>query len=61
MKYYGVQIGDSKSAAAAKMRKAGMRTYNSGKTYWWGNAAKITLTYKKGKVFSYTYICAPTS
>lgn len=61
VKYYGVQIGDSKSAVAAKMKNAGMRTYNNGKVYWWGNAAYVKLTYKNGKVSAYTYVCAPTS
>ena len=57
----GVKIGMSKKAAAKKLSAKYWQTYDGGKTYWSGNAARIVFAYRQGKVKAFRYICAPTS
>lgn len=57
----GVKIGMSKKYAAKKLAAKYWQTYDGGRTYWSGNAARIVFAYKKGKVSAFRYVCAPTS
>lgn len=56
-----VKIGDKKSTVEKKLSKQYLRSYDNGKTYWYGDAAYIKFIYKKNKVKKWIYVIAPTS
>ena len=56
----GVKIGMTKTQVKKALAKQNYRTYDKGKTYMFGNAERIKLTYKSGKVSAYTYTCTPS-
>ena len=58
--FMGAKIGMTKAAAKKKLEAKGWRTSNGGKTYFMGNAEKLKLTYRDGKVSAFEYRLAPT-
>ena len=57
----GMHLGMSLSEAGSALSSSGLRSFGNPTIYWWGNAARITLTVKNDIVTGFTYICAPTS
>lgn len=57
----GMQLGMTLSEAGSALSNSGLRSFGNPTIYWWGNAARITLTVKNDIVTGFTYICAPTS
>lgn len=60
VKYYKIKIGEKKAAVLRKLEKMHYQTYDKGKSYSNSNASAFYPVFKKGKLKSYKYICAPT-